>query len=323
MTSKQSGSEISVPPVSSFELPKGPVSNTGMDAMASMSNSGMDLKTMMAARMQGLNVPAYGASSNAAQGLMGAQGMIGSQGMMGNQGMIGNQGMLGAQGLIGAQMQNDSPCVWISGVPEDFRNTKAISNILGNFGNVMKVKFSRKKPDGVLVQMQDSLQAARCVNCLNHVELPGGRLKVSSSKIQDVIIVQHEDPELGRDFSRGFDHRYRDVNSKFSQTCLSRMGRPTNVLMVNNIPVDKMDEAKAYIIESGFDVEEFKEGPKRNNDKEENKGDKKRTHYAFVEFTSAGDAISAVARLHNTLPSSIGEGKMRRLAFTFTSKRSS
>merc|ERR1719273_1889324 len=236
--------------------------------MASMSNSGMDLKTMMAARMQGLNVPAYGASSNAAQGLMGAQGMIGSQGMMGNQGMIGNQGMLGAQGLMGAQMQDDSPCVWISGVPEDFRNTKAISNILGNFGNVMKVKFSRKKPDGVLVQMQDSSQAARCVNCMNHAELPGGKLKVSSSKIQEVIITQHEDPEQGRDFSRGFDHRYRDVNSKFAQTCLSRMGRPTNVLMVNNIPEDKMDEAKAYIIESGFDVEEFREGTKRNSDKE-------------------------------------------------------
>merc|ERR1719273_633214 len=94
MTSKQSGSEISVPPVSSFELPKGPVSNTGMDAMASMSNSGMDLKTMMAARMQGLNVPAYGASSNAAQGLMGAQGMMGSQGMMGNQGMLGCKGSM-------------------------------------------------------------------------------------------------------------------------------------------------------------------------------------------------------------------------------------
>jgi len=219
-------------------------------------------------------------------------------------------------------MQDDSPCVWISGVPEDFRNTKAISNILGNFGNVMKVKFSRKKPDGVLVQMQDSSQAARCVNCMNHAELPGGKLKVSSSKIQEVIITQHEDPEQGRDFSRGFDHRYRDVNSKFAQTCLSRMGRPTNVLMVNNIPEDKMDEAKAYIIESGFDVEEFREGTKRNSDKE-GEPDKKRTHYAFVEFSSVGDAISAVARLHNTLPSSIGEGKMRRLAFTFTSKRSS
>merc|ERR1712025_1452168 len=219
----------------------------------------------MAARMQGLNVPAYGA---------------------------------GSSGLQQAQGQDSSPCVWISGVPEDFRNTKAISNILGNFGNVMKVKFSRKKPDGVLVQMQDSSQAARCVNCLNHVELPGGRLKVSSSKIQDVIIVQHEDPELGRDFSRGFDHRYRDVNSKFSQTCLSRMGRPTNVLMVNNIPVDKMDEAKAYIIESGFDVEEFKEGPKRNNDKEEDALCICRIHLGWRCYQCSSQAAQYLTKQH-------------------------
>jgi len=312
LTSKQPTSEISVPPAS----------NAGFEAMASMPNSGMDLKTMMAARMQGLNVPAYGATNNmAAQGVMGAQGMIGAQGMVGSQGMMGAQGMLGTQGMIGNQMQDESPTVWITGVPEDFRNTKAIANILGNFGNVMKVKFSRKKPDGVLVQMQDSSQAERCVNCLNYIELEGGKLKVSPSKITNVTIVQHEDPELGRDFSRGFDHRFRDLNSKFTQICLNRVGRPTNILMVNNIPVDKMSEAKAYIIESGFDVEEFKEGPKKKNDTE-GETNKKTTHYAFVEFTSAGDAIKAVARLHNTLPSSIGEGKMRRLAFTFTSKTS-
>lgn len=301
LTSKQSSSEVSVPPVSNGAMDfKGlaQMANTGMSQMANgnmsqmananmaqMTNSGMDLKTMMAARMQGLDVPAYGANS--------------------------------ASGYQGGQMEV-SPSVWISGVPEDFRNTKAIANILGNFGNVMKVKFSRKKPDGVLVQMQDSSQADRCCKCLDRVQLPGGKLRVSSSKIQDVVITPHEDPDSGRDFSRGLDHRYRDINSKFAQTCLGRMSRPTNILMVNNIPEDKMDEAKAYIIESGFDVEEFKEGVSRKKDSEE--GERKRSHYAWVAFKSAEDAITAVARLHNTSPSNIIEGKGRRLVFTFTSK---
>merc|ERR1712038_164389 len=145
---------------------------------------------------------------------------------------------------------------------------------------------------GVLVRMQDPSQADRCCKCLNGAQLPGGRIRVSSSKIQDVTIAPHEDPDSGRDFSRGFDHRFKDINSKFAQTCLSRLSKPTKILMVNNIPEDKMDEAKAYIIESGFDVEEFREGPKRNSDKE-GEPDKKRTHYAFVEFSSVGDAISA------------------------------
>merc|ERR1719450_1708037 len=139
LTAKQPGSEVSVPPVSNM-------------GMAQMDTSGMDLKTMMAARMQGLNVPAYGA---------------------------------GSSDLQQAQGQDSSPSVWISGVPEDFRNTKAIANILGNSGNVMKVKFSRKKPDGVLVHMQDSSQADRCRKCLDRAQFPGGKIKVGPSKIQD------------------------------------------------------------------------------------------------------------------------------------------
>jgi len=277
LTAKQSNSEVPVPPAS----------NLGFQGMNSMSSAGMDLKTLMAARMQGLDVPAYGAGPS--------------------NNFAGDQGM------------ELSPSVWISGVPEDFRNTKAIANILGNFGNVMKVKFSRKKPDGVLVQMQDPSQADRCCKCLNGAQLPGGRIRVSSSKIQDVTIAPHEDPDSGRDFSRGFDHRFKDINSKFAQTCLSRLSKPTKILMVNNIPEDKMDETKAYIIESGFDVEEFKEGSsKKSSDKE---GGRKPNPYAWVEFKSVEESISAVARLHNTLPSIIGDGK-RRLVFTFTSKTS-
>jgi len=284
LTAKQPGSEVSVPPVSNIGMAQ--LANSGIDvsniSMTQMNNSGMDLKTMMAARMQGLNVPAYGA---------------------------------GSSGLQQAQGQDNSPSVWISGVPEDFRNTKAIANILGNFGNVMKVKFSRKKPDGVLVQMQDSSQADRCRKCLDRVQFPGGKIKVGPSKIQDVIITPSEDPELGKDFSRGFDHRYKNIDSKFAQTCLARMSRPTNILMINSIPEGKMDEVKAYIIESGFDVEEFKEGSSRAP----KEGDRKPNPYAWVAFKSAEDAICAVARLHNTLPSNIGEGR-RRLVFTFTSK---
>jgi len=261
------------------------------------ANSGQfDLKTMMNARLQGLpGVPSYGASD-----------------------FRGIQGMDDAGAAA-------SPSVWVSNIPEDFRNTKAMCNIFGNFGNVMRIKFSRKKPDGALVQMQDPSHAAKCCQFLNNVRLPGGKLTVKPSKIEQVVINPHEDSDQAKDFSRGFEHRYRDLNSKFAQTCLQRLGRPTAVLMVASIPEDKMSELKAYIIESGYNVEEFKEGKKKVvNDEAKGESNKKKTHFAFVELSSIEEAISAVARLHNTLPNSMAEGqpKFRRLVFSFTTKQS-
>jgi len=265
-----------------------------LNTMMNQSSGQMALKTMMNARLQGLQgVPGYGASD-----------------------FSGIQGMDGAGALA-------SPSVWVNNVPEDFRNTKAMCNIFGNFGNVMRVKFSRKKPDGALVQMQDPSHANKCCQFLNNVKLPGGRITVRHSKIEQVVINPHEDSDQGKDFSGGYEHRYRDVNSKFAQTCLSRLGRPTAVLMVASIPEDKMSELKAYIIESGYTIEGFEEGKKKGtNDEAKGEPNKKRTHFAFVELSSQEEAVSAVARLHNTMPNSMVEGRSRRLVFSFTTKQS-
>merc|ERR1719273_1144107 len=257
-------------------------------------NSGpMDLRALMNARLQGAQgVPAYGTSD------------FGSV-----------QGAGSGSGT--------SPSVWASQIPEDFRNTKAIGNIFGNFGNVMKIKFSKKKPEGALVQMQDPSQAVRCCKLLHNTKLPGGKITVRPSRMDNIVIYPHEDADTAKDFSQGFEHRYRDVNSKFAQTCLARVGSPTPVLMVNNVPEDKMSELKAYIIESGYTIENFREGKKKGADenKEEESSKKKRTSFVFVELSSTEEAVSAVARLHNTAPSSIGEGRFRRLGFAFTSNK--
>jgi len=300
------------------EVPVPSMPNPGQMDLNTMMNANpgqMDLKTMMNARLQGLQgIPGYGASD-----FSGAQGM----------------GGFGASDFSGLQRMGDavgatSPSVWVSNIPEDFRNTKAIGNIFGNFGNVMRVKFSRKKPDGALVQMQEPSHAAKCCQFLNGVKIPGGKITVRASKIEQVIINPHEDADQAKDFSGGYEHRYRDLNSKFAQTCLQRMGRPTCVLMVASVPEDKMSELKAYIIESGYTVENLEEGRKKGTSDEkkgtsdETKGEpnKKRTHFAFVELSSTEEAVSAVARLHNTMPKSIGEGRFRRLVFSFTTKTS-
>lgn len=275
----------------------------------SMPNPGqMDLKAVMNARLQGLQgIPGYGAPD-----FSGVQGMSG----FGASDFSGVQGMNNSLGAT-------SPSIWVSNIPDDFRNTKAISNIFGNFGNVMRVKFSRKKPDGALVQMQEPSHAAKCCQFLNGVKLPGGKIRVTPSKIEQIIINPHEDSDQAKDFSGGYEHRYRDLNSKFAQTCLQRLGRPTCVLMVANIPEDKMSELKAYIIESGYTVENMEEGKKKGtNDETKGEPNKKRTHFAFVELSSTEETVSAVARLHGTIPKSIADGRSRRLVFSFTTKTS-
>jgi RNA recognition motif-containing protein len=258
----------------------------------------MDLKDMLNASLQGISgMPGYGASSAFEDPRMG-----------------------------GGLVAGGSSSIWVCGVPEEFRNTKFMCNIFGNYGNVMKVKFSRKKPDGALIQMQDPSFAAKCCQYLNGARVLGGRISVKPSKIENITIAPHDHEDQGKDFSGGTEHRYRDPNSKFAQTCLARLSYPTSVLMVANIPEDKMAEVKAYIIESGFTIEEFKEGKKKAaNDEENNKegSARKRSQFAFVEFSSAEEAISALGRLHNTMPDSIGGGKtFRRLSFSFTSKKS-
>jgi len=245
----------------------------------------MDLKAMLSARLQGINsVPGYGMSN-----------------------------------MMGGTSVTEGCCVWANGIPKEFRDPKTICNIFGNFGNVMKIKFSRKKPDGALIEMQDPSYAAKCCRYLHDVKLGGGRLSVRLSKIAQVNIRPDENDEMGRDFSRGFEHRYRDSNTKFTQIIMSRLSEPTAVLNISNVPEGKLSELKDYIAESGYTVKKIEEGKSRQKEGEPSKQKKA---FAFVELDSAEEAISAVGKLHNTMPSNIGEKfRNRGLVFSFTGKR--
>ena len=78
------------------------------------------------------------------------------------------------------------------------------------------------------------------------------------------------------------------------------------------------------MIESGYTVKSIEEGePRKKEEKKSTSG-----VLAVVELATAEEAISAVGKLHNTMPSSIGEktayGKrIRGLVFSFTTKKDS
>merc|ERR1712059_169644 len=79
-------------------------------------------------------------------------------------------------------------CVWVTGLPEDYQDADKLLNIFGNFGNVRKVVFTEKKPDGALIEMDDVRAAAKAVFCMNKQKIDGQAIKVSFTKIDTTFI---------------------------------------------------------------------------------------------------------------------------------------
>merc|ERR1712141_315960 len=65
--------------------------------------------------------------------------------------------------LTGGEVQERGRCVWVTDIPEDYQDADKLLNIFGNFGNVRKIVFSEKKPDGALIELDDSRGAVKAV----------------------------------------------------------------------------------------------------------------------------------------------------------------
>merc|ERR1712083_650677 len=79
-------------------------------------------------------------------------------------------------------------CVWVTGLPEDYQNADKLLNIFGNFGNVRKIVFSEKKPDGALIELDDARGSIKAVVNMNRQKLDGKEIKVSFATIDNAGI---------------------------------------------------------------------------------------------------------------------------------------
>merc|ERR1719266_2633446 len=197
--------------------------------------------------------------------------------------------------LAGGEVQAErGRCVWVTGIPESYQDADKLINIFGNFGNVRKVVFSEKKPDGALIELDDSRGCVKAVANMKGKKLDGEAIKVSFTKIDRAGMKKD------------------DVKSKDVVQAKENWRFPTN-------NEGKSDLLKKHIIESGYTVKSI-EGSKRPEDKE-----KASTGYtmALVELASVEEAIAAVANLHNSWPKKFGTkkndrfGNARGLAFSF------
>merc|ERR1719219_2605974 len=207
--------------------------------------------------------------------------------------------------LTGEQQEERGRCVWVTGLPEDYQDADKLVNIFGNFGNVRKVVFSEKKPDGALIELDDSRGSIKAVVNMNGQKLDGKAIKVSFTKIDQAGL--KKDDTKSKDVRQAKENWRFTSNkeSKFRKICLSRLRKLSSSVIVSNIPEGKIDLVKKFIIESGYTVKSV-EGSKRPDDKE-----KPSTGYtmAIVELGSVEEGIAAVANLHNAWPKKFGTMK--------------
>jgi len=233
-------------------------------------------------------------------------------------------GILASQ-LMGMNSEKPSTLVWVTGISKECADADFLCNIFGNYGNVRRIKFSKKKPDGALIEMQDPRHVPKVCRYLNDVKLGGERISVKRTKLTKVFI--SGDDENSKDYSKAIKEHWRfSKDSKFTKIVMKRLSHPTPLVLVSNVPAGKVSAVKNYIIESGYTVVGIEEGEPR---KDEDKKPVSDNTFVVVELASTEEALSAVGKLHNTMPSNIGERKTyqgrtnRGLIFTFAYKKDS
>jgi len=216
--------------------------------------------------------------------------------------------------LLAALTGNDSGqqergrCIWVTGLPESYQDADKLSNLFGNFGNVRKVVFTVKKPDGALIELDDARGCVKAVANMRGKKLDGQDIKISFTSIDQAGI--KKDSTKSKDF-REAKETWRftgNKDSKFRRICMKRLRNLSSSIVVSNLPEGKADQLKKFIIESGYTVKSM-EGSQRPVDES-----KPKSGYTMVvvELASVDEAIDAVANLHNSWPKKFGTMKKDR-----------
>ena len=211
----------------------------------------------------------------------------------------------------------NGPCLLVSSLPEDMATPDCLCNLFGFYGDVQRVKILRNKRDCAVVQMAKPHQATLCRNFLDQCKIDGKRICVSYSRMGSIKLPAdngHDDDAKTKDYSsvRGV-HRFRNPN--LANKLLKNLCAPTPMLHIANLPehfahtAGKLDELKSYFVDSGYTVKDTQECGKDGS-------------MALIQLTSAEEAISALAKLHNKMPGNIGTKKGELgLCISFSNRR--
>jgi len=202
--------------------------------------------------------------------------------------------------LTGNQGREAGRCVWVAGLPEEFQDSQKLLNIFGCFGNVRRIVFTDKKPDGALIEMDDARSAMKARFVTRNQTIGGNQFKViqlDPSKFKGAFIGKGDNKSM--DVTKAKENWRYAKDSKFRKICLARLRQLSPKIIVSNIPEGKEDMVKKHIIESGYTVKDMQGS---------NKADAPKTGFTMqlIELASTEEAIGAVANLHNSWPKKMG-----------------
>ncbi|KAG5583352.1 hypothetical protein H5410_053979 [Solanum commersonii] len=186
---------------------------------------------------------------------------------------------------------NDRCTIIVSNVNPDRIDEDKLFNLFSIYGNIVRIKHLRNKPDHALVQMGDGFQAELAVHFLKGAMLFGQRLEVNYSKYPNI----NTGPET-RDYSNSNLNRFNRNAAKNYRYCCS----PTKMIHVSSLPQDVTEE------EIVAHLEEY--GPIVNTKLFEMNGKKQ----ALVLFDNEEQATEALVCQHAT---SLG-GSIIRISFS-------
>merc|ERR1719273_2453911 len=85
------------------------------------------------------------------QQLQAIQGMKGGKNASKSNTGVGLNDLIAS--LTGSHGREAGRCIWVAGLPEEYQDSQKLLNIFGCFGNVRRIVFTDKKPDGALIEM--------------------------------------------------------------------------------------------------------------------------------------------------------------------------
>jgi hypothetical protein len=230
--------------------------------------------------------------------LQALQGVKGKNSAPAQKGNVGMNDLVAA--LTGKQGREAGHCVWVTGLPEEYQDAQKLLNIFGNFGNVRRIVFSEKKPDGALIQM-DNANSAMKARFVTRNQTIGGKpfniIQLDPAKISKASIGKEDKKSM--DVTKAKENWRFAKDSKFLKICMARLRQLSPKIIVSNIPEGKEDLVKKHIIEAGYTVKSM-EGSKRAE------ASKSGFTMQVIELASTEEAIGAVANLHNTWSKKMG-----------------
>lgn len=182
--------------------------------------------------------------------------------------------------------QRSSPVVHVKGLESDEISPETIASLFGNFGNISKLLYLKKKHTALIEYLDvDSASVAR--EMLNNLTFFGAQLKVSYSTYASV------DENLA---SSNNPEKYRDVYSpspktfRFKETKKISINPPSKVLHLSNIAREVYSErgiSEIFAPHAGVKKVKLINGP------EEEKC------MALIELDTLENALICIATLHN------------------------